>query len=31
MKKTEKEMRDIFSQDIQISDVVESRIQETYK
>ena len=31
MKKTEKEMRDIFSQDIQISDVVETRIQETYK
>lgn len=31
MKKTEKDMREILNQDIQISDVVETRIQETYK
>lgn len=31
MKKTEKEMKDILNKDIQISDVVETRIQETYK
>ena len=31
MKKSEKEMKEIFNRDIQISDVVEMRIQETYK
>lgn len=31
MKKTEKEIREILNQDIQISDVVETRIQETYR
>ena len=31
MKKTEKDMRNILNQDIQISDVVETRIQETYR
>ena len=30
MKKTEKDMRDILNQDIHISDMVETRIQETY-
>lgn len=31
MKKSEKDMKEILNQDIQISDVVETRIQETYK
>lgn len=31
MKKTEKEIMEILNQDIQISDIVETRIQETYK
>lgn len=31
MKRSEKEIKEILNQDIQISDVVETRIQETYK